>query len=82
MRAPGTGSTDHVGHPIFLQPLSFGCLLLYWLLYLYALSGIPNVEDLPGRKRVGAMYRYQPWPAFTALFFLAAGAACQILYFV
>jgi hypothetical protein len=82
MREPGTGSTDRVGHPNFLQPLSYGCLLLYWLLYLFALSGVPNVEDLPRRKRVRATYRYQPWPAFTALFFLAAGTVCQILYFV
>jgi hypothetical protein len=71
-----------VGHANFLQPVSFGCLLLYWLLHAFAVTGVPNVENLPSRRRFRATFRYQPWPAFTSLFFLAAGSVCQILYFV
>jgi predicted MFS family arabinose efflux permease len=68
-----------------IRDLSYGCLLLFWVFQLYALSGVPTAEDRPAaprRKRFGALYRHQPWPAFTALFFLAAGTVCQILYFV
>jgi hypothetical protein len=62
--------------------LGYACLLPFWLLWLFALSGIPAAEDPPRRKRFGAVFRYQPWPAFTALLFLAGGTVCQILYFV
>jgi hypothetical protein len=80
MRAPGTGSTGDVEHSALIGALSYGCLLLYFLLQLFALSGMPN--DVPRRKRFGAVYRHQPWPAFTALLFLAGAAVCQILYYV
>ena len=82
MRAPGAGSTGHVEHSNLIRTVSYGCLLPFWLLWLFALSGVPDAEDLPRRKRRGAVFRYQPWPAFTASLFLAGAAVCQILYFV
>jgi hypothetical protein len=80
MRAPATGSKGHVEHSKLVGALSYGFLLQYWPLQLFALSGIPN--DVPRRKRFAAVYRHQPWPAFTALLFLAGATVCQILYYV
>ena len=78
----GNGQYDHVEHSNSIRTLSYGCLLLFWIFELFALSGIQNAEHPPRRKRFGAVYRYRPWPAFTALFFLVAGTICQILYLV
>lgn len=52
------------------------------LLYLFVLTGIPNVEDLSRRARFAAACRRSPWLTGIASFFFAAGLVCCIFYYV
>jgi len=52
------------------------------LLYLFALTGVPNVENLPRRARFAAVRRRSPWLMGIASLFFAVGFVCSILYFV
>ena len=52
------------------------------LLYLFVLTGVPKVEDLPRRARFAAARRRSPWLTGIALFFIAGSLVCTTLYFV
>jgi hypothetical protein len=52
------------------------------LLYLFVLTGVPNVEHLSGRARFTAACMRSPWLTGIASLFLAGGLVCSILYFV
>ena len=59
-------------------PLGMACALLY----LFVLTGVPKVEDLPRRARFAAARRRSPWLTGIALFFIAGSLVCATLYFV
>lgn len=52
------------------------------LLYLSVVTGVPNVENLPGRARFAQARRRSPWLTGIAMSFIAAGLVCSTIYFV
>jgi hypothetical protein len=76
------GSRDRVGHSTWARLLEWPFGMVGLLLYLFALTGVPNVENLPRRARFAAVRRRSPWLMGIASLFFAVGFVCSILYFV
>jgi hypothetical protein len=79
-RAQGSGR--RVGHWTLFRFLEWPLGAVGLLLYVFVLTGVPNVEDLSRRARYAAACRRSPWLTGIAWFFIAAGLVCSILYFV
>jgi hypothetical protein len=71
-----------VGHSTWARLLEWPFGAVGLLLYLFVLTGIPNVEDLSRRARFAAACRRSSWLTGIASLFLAGGLVCSILYFV
>ena len=79
-RGPGSGTG--VGHSILFRFLEWPLGTVGLLLYVFVLTGVPNVEDLSRKARYSAACRRSPWLTGIASFFITAGLICSILYFV
>jgi hypothetical protein len=66
-----------VGHSTLVGVLQWPFGVVGLLLYLFILTGVPNVEHLSRRARFAAACRRSPWLTGIALLFLAGGSFAQ-----
>ena len=71
-----------MGHSALARLMEWPFGVVGLLLYLFVLTGVPNVEDLSRRARFAAVCRRSPWLTGIASLFLGGGLVCSILYFV